>query len=53
MPELLAVRSHQRKVSIRRLAEDGNRCTDKAGFRQYTLSTVKKGSWTQLGEKST
>jgi len=33
MPELLAVRSHQRKVSVMRLTEDGNRGNDKAGFR--------------------
>lgn len=44
------MRSHQRKFSIR-FAEDGNRCNDKAGFRQYTLSTVKNSNWTQLGKK--
>lgn len=51
MPEFFAVRSHQRKLSVIRLTEDGNRCNDKAGFRRYTLSTVKNSSWTQLGEK--
>lgn len=44
------MRSHQRKLSIR-FAEDGNRCNDKAGFRQYTFSTVKNSNWTQLGKK--
>lgn len=51
MPELLSVRSHQKKLSMMRLAEDGNRCNDKAGFRRYALSTVKNSSWTQLGKK--
>lgn len=44
MPELLVVRSHQRKLSMIRLAGGGDKCSDRAGFGQYTLSTAKNSS---------